>query len=204
VTPEIPGYLLAFESTVRPLVAAIALGLIWMGAARMPASAKSRYATAGVLSAVLIGWVAVAQYLGAANTYFATTDTPFRNRRPCRGNHHGGNDFSGTGASSCVRGAEPSHVVLSAGHGAHLRRSAGPDAPWPRSMAAAARCRLSRAAGGGLMPLVSSTTPGEGGQVTTLPLRSRHSITSSARASSVGGTSKPSARAVFRLMPNLK
>src|SRR6516165_4978032 len=75
VTPEIPGYLLAFESTVRPLVAAIALGLIWMGAARMPASAKSRYATAGVLSAVLIGWVAVAQYFGAANTYFATADT---------------------------------------------------------------------------------------------------------------------------------
>ena len=75
MTPEIPGYLLAFESTVRPLVAAIALGLIWMGAARMPASAKSRYATAGVLSAVLIGWVAVAQYFGAANTYFATADT---------------------------------------------------------------------------------------------------------------------------------
>src|SRR5215467_6330514 len=41
----------------------------------MPASAKSRYATAGVLSAVLIGWVAIAQYLGAANTYFATADT---------------------------------------------------------------------------------------------------------------------------------
>jgi MFS family permease len=60
---------------------------------------------------------------------------PFRNRRPRRGNHHGGNDFSGTGASSCVRGAEPSHLVLSASHGAHLRRSAGPDAPWPRSMA---------------------------------------------------------------------
>jgi hypothetical protein len=34
----------------------------------MPASAKSRYATAGVLSAVLIGWLAVAQYLGEAAT----------------------------------------------------------------------------------------------------------------------------------------
>src|SRR4029077_8396296 len=31
--------------------------------------------TAGVLSAALIGWVAVAQYLGAANTYFAAADT---------------------------------------------------------------------------------------------------------------------------------
>jgi hypothetical protein len=47
----------------------VALSLIWSGAARMPTSAKSRYATASVLSAVLIGWLAVAQYLGeAANT----------------------------------------------------------------------------------------------------------------------------------------
>ena len=75
MTPQIPEYLLSFESIVRPLVTIIALGLIWLGAARMPASAKSRYVTAGVLSAVLIGWVAVAQYLGAANTYFATADT---------------------------------------------------------------------------------------------------------------------------------
>ena len=75
MTPQIPGYLLSFESIVRLLVTIIALGLIWLGAARMPASAKSRYVTAGVLSAVLIGWVAVAQYLGAANTYFASTDT---------------------------------------------------------------------------------------------------------------------------------
>jgi hypothetical protein len=37
----------------------IALGLIWLGATRMPASAKSRYTTAGVLSAVFIGWEAV-------------------------------------------------------------------------------------------------------------------------------------------------
>jgi len=55
---------------------AIALGLIWLGAARMPASAQSRYATAGVLSVVLIGWEAVAQYLGASNTYLATIDNP--------------------------------------------------------------------------------------------------------------------------------
>src|SRR5215467_8191576 len=75
MTPQIPGYLLSFESIVRLLVTIIALGLIWLGAARMPASAKSRYVTAGVLSAVLIGWVALAQYLGAANTYFATADT---------------------------------------------------------------------------------------------------------------------------------
>src|SRR5580704_240975 len=75
MTPQIPGYLLSFESTVRPVVTVIVLSLIWLGAARMPASAKSRYATAGVLSAAFIGWLAVAQYLGAANTYFASTDT---------------------------------------------------------------------------------------------------------------------------------
>jgi hypothetical protein len=74
MTPQIPGYLFSLESILRPLVMAIALSLIWLGAARMPASAKSRYTTAGVLSAGLIGWLAVAQYLGAANTYFATTE----------------------------------------------------------------------------------------------------------------------------------
>ena len=68
MTLQIPGYLLSFESIVRPVITIIALGLIWSGAARMPASAKSRYATAGVLSAVLIGWLAVAQYLGVAAT----------------------------------------------------------------------------------------------------------------------------------------
>jgi hypothetical protein len=75
MTPQIPEYLLSFELIVRALVTIIALGVIWLGAARMPASARSRYATAGVLSAAFIGWLAVAQYLGLANTYFASTDT---------------------------------------------------------------------------------------------------------------------------------
>src|SRR5580704_12271088 len=75
MTPQIPEYILAFESTVRPLVAAIALGLIWMGAVRMKAPARSRYTTAGALSAALIAWSAVAQYIGSANIYFANTET---------------------------------------------------------------------------------------------------------------------------------
>jgi hypothetical protein len=75
MTPQIPGYLLAFESTVRLLVMAIALGLIWMGAARMQAPARSRYTTAAALSAILIAWLAVAQYVGSKNIYFATTET---------------------------------------------------------------------------------------------------------------------------------
>ncbi len=74
MTPHIPAYLVAFESTLRPFVAAIALGLIWMGAARMQAPAQSRYTTAGALSVAFVGWLAVAQYLGSANAYFATTE----------------------------------------------------------------------------------------------------------------------------------
>ncbi|MGH6684467.1 MAG: hypothetical protein ACRECA_11230 [Pseudolabrys sp.] len=76
MTPQIPQYVLSLESILRPFVMTIALGLIWLGAARMPASAKSRYTTAGVLSAVFIGWEVVAQYLGAANTYLATVENP--------------------------------------------------------------------------------------------------------------------------------
>ncbi len=75
VTPQIPLYLMAFELTVEPLMVAIVLGLIWMGAARMEAPAQSRYTTAGALSAVLIAWLAVAQYAGLANAYFATAAT---------------------------------------------------------------------------------------------------------------------------------
>ena len=75
MTLQIPGYLLEFESTIRPLIVAIALGLIWTGAARMKAPRGSRYTTAGMLSAVLIAWLAVAQYVGSNNMYFASTET---------------------------------------------------------------------------------------------------------------------------------
>src|SRR6201993_832618 len=74
MTPQIPEYVVTFESALRPFVVAIALSLFWMGAARMEGSARSRYATAGVLSVVLVVWVAVAQYLGSANAYFATSE----------------------------------------------------------------------------------------------------------------------------------
>ena len=72
--PQVPEYLVTSEASIRPLVAAIALGLIWMGATRMEGPAQSRYATAGVMSVVLIAWLAVAQYLGSANAYLATSD----------------------------------------------------------------------------------------------------------------------------------
>lgn len=75
MAPYIPEYLPAFESAVRPVVAAVALALIWLGAERMEASARTRYATASGLSAGLIVWLAVAQYLGSKNVYFAAADT---------------------------------------------------------------------------------------------------------------------------------
>src|SRR5271169_2012084 len=83
--------------------------------------------------------------------------------RPRRGSHDGRNDLSGTGTSPGLRCAEPPHLILSAGHGAHLRRSAGPDAAWPRSMAAAARRHRDRPAGDGM--IVYRLTKCEGGQV---------------------------------------
>jgi len=75
MTPQIPEYLLAFESALRPLIAAIALGLIWIGAAHMKAQPRVRYGTAVTLSVVLIVWLAAAQYLGSTNAYFAAAET---------------------------------------------------------------------------------------------------------------------------------
>ena len=74
MTPQIPEYLATFETAVRLLVAAIALGLIWIGATRMEGPAQSRYAAAGALSVVFIAWLAIAQYLAAANVYFAASE----------------------------------------------------------------------------------------------------------------------------------
>jgi len=74
MTPQIPAYLPAFESAIRPIAAAIALGLIWMGGWRMPAPVRSRLATAGALSVALLAWLFVAQYLGSSDVYIATND----------------------------------------------------------------------------------------------------------------------------------
>ena len=76
--PDIPAYLITFESAVRPLVTAIALALIWIGAARMEAPAVSRYLTAGALSVSLIAWLAVAQYFGAASACCAGAEASGR------------------------------------------------------------------------------------------------------------------------------
>jgi hypothetical protein len=73
-TPHVPEYLVMFEAAIRPLIAAIALGLIWIGATRMEGPAQSRYAIAGALSVIFVAWLAVAQYLGSANAYFAASE----------------------------------------------------------------------------------------------------------------------------------
>jgi hypothetical protein len=41
----------------------------------MEGPAQSRYATAGALSVTLVAWLAIAQYVGETNMYFAITDT---------------------------------------------------------------------------------------------------------------------------------
>ena len=74
MTPQVPEYVVTFEAAMRPLIAAIALGLIWIGATRMEGPAQSRYATAGFMSAILIGWLVAAQLLGSANTYFSASE----------------------------------------------------------------------------------------------------------------------------------
>jgi hypothetical protein len=60
---------------MRPIVAAIALALIWVGVDRMEPPARSRYVTGAALSAALVVWLVIAQQLASANAYFSTSDT---------------------------------------------------------------------------------------------------------------------------------
>jgi hypothetical protein len=75
----------------------------------------------------------------------------FWNRRPRRGGYDGGNDLSGAAASPCSGGTEPPHLVVSARDG-NLRCPTGPDAPRPRSVAAAAADGRDNSAGHGVTP----------------------------------------------------
>ncbi len=74
MTPQIPAYLVIFEAMLRPAVAVIALGLVWIGGARMQAPTATRYGTAAALSVALIVWLGIAQSLGLANVYFAAPE----------------------------------------------------------------------------------------------------------------------------------
>lgn len=70
---QIPDYLFPFETVIAAILLLSALGLIWLGASRI-SSASKRIATGAALSALLLGWFAVAQYLGQANAYWAVTN----------------------------------------------------------------------------------------------------------------------------------
>jgi hypothetical protein len=72
MTPQVPEYVLMLEPALRFFVAAIGLGLIWIGAAHMKAPARTRYGTAAALSAAFIAWFAAAQYLALENVYQPT------------------------------------------------------------------------------------------------------------------------------------
>lgn len=74
---HIPEYLVGFDATTRVMLLVMVLSLIWLGAVRMPADRGERTTTAGVLSAGLLGWFAIAHYLGQQNVYWAPNNPIF-------------------------------------------------------------------------------------------------------------------------------
>ncbi len=66
----IPDYLSAFDPVMRALPVLLTLMLIWVGSFRIPAHAAGRIANAVILSGILLGWLALAEYLGAQNVYW--------------------------------------------------------------------------------------------------------------------------------------
>ena len=74
---NVPEYLYGFMAAVDILVIAALLGLIWLGVARMPSDRRESTTTAGILSVCLIGWFAVAYYLGQKNVFWAPNNPTF-------------------------------------------------------------------------------------------------------------------------------
>jgi hypothetical protein len=68
---HIPEILFSFNTAAGIVTVVSAIGLIWIGAARMTTGRSERYATAGILLVMLIGWYALAAFLGRANVYWA-------------------------------------------------------------------------------------------------------------------------------------
>lgn len=68
---NIPDYLFSFNAIARTILVVSVLSLIWFGAARMSPHWNERIATAGILSVVLLGWLALARYIGQQNIYWA-------------------------------------------------------------------------------------------------------------------------------------
>ena len=71
----IPEYLATIDPFLRALPVGLVLMLIWIGSFRIPGGADGRFALAGILTGGLLGWLALAEYIGARNIYW-TPNTP--------------------------------------------------------------------------------------------------------------------------------
>lgn len=68
---NIPTYLFSFDVVTAAILVTSALCLIWLGAARIPAPWPERLTTGAILSGALLGWLALARYIGQQNIYWA-------------------------------------------------------------------------------------------------------------------------------------
>ena len=67
---HIPEYLFGFNALAQLVLLASILILIWFGVARIPSRWSERVTTASILSVGLLGWFALAYYLGRQNVYW--------------------------------------------------------------------------------------------------------------------------------------
>jgi len=72
---HIPEYLLTFIAAGQVVALASILMLIWLGVARMPSQWSERATTASLLSVALLGWFALALYLGRQNVYWVVNNS---------------------------------------------------------------------------------------------------------------------------------
>ena len=80
---HVPEFLYPFETATGAITVIAALGLIGLGAAGMAGKTGERLTTAGLLTALTLGWFALAQFLGLANAYWAVTHQTFPTCSAC-------------------------------------------------------------------------------------------------------------------------
>jgi hypothetical protein len=68
---NIPHYLFNFNLGASAILLISVLSLIWFGVSRMTIELSERMKTGAILSVALLGWFALALYLGQRNTYWA-------------------------------------------------------------------------------------------------------------------------------------
>jgi len=67
----VPDYLFSFNLWTSAILLASVLALIWFGTARIQAPGSERTTTATLLTIGLLGWFAIAEFLGQRNVYWA-------------------------------------------------------------------------------------------------------------------------------------